>query len=819
MKKHIIYNKIRTAAVWLLGILTPLPWGGVGVGFTSCKSDDSPTPTASRQEVVTVNVDVILPLTKQASWQSAIDDALSNIDRAQQSCPKRVKLNLRYHDEDTDDLEALAYALTHPGKGEAPYVQPDTCHAIIGPYHSANARTILNQARRSRLPVVMPTCTSADLQRSEARQTNSFFLTESDITQCVVLLTVMQTVGHKRVGLLYSDDNYGQSFRDWFGFAATQIGLDVVPGGIRAYKVGDDLNDYYELMSHPVGDNVDAMLVALGRAEDYPQVMEAREAFFRSKREQGIVAYVPTVYVPDVAYSPQILNYIAYGTYPAGSTDNGYVQSHKAIHGSDAPYGAAQMYDALTIIALSRAAQLYAPDPNSLSIDGQRVQFEIAPYGPVLSDWMRAVVAADDPAPITLWYDYGLASAFRLIEGGMLPSLRGATGEMEFDPQTRTTMLHTNYQLWDSDGTGDITHFATVSTGGGGMGLSTDALWNWHTIIQSLDPEAGATVSHQLPDLRQRWAVVISPSTTWDNYRHQADALAMYQFLKNHGYDDDHIVLIVEDNLANDPRNPFPGEIYLERSTVQSSPDALVNADVRQDAVVDYHFSDLSGPTDLADILLGRQSQRLPHVIHSTEADNVFFFWSGHGADSGGPLWGNEDSREPFSTQRIRSIIAEMAGDGTQIVNSQSSNRKYRRLMLALESCYSGQWGEALTGIPDVIVLTAANAFETSKPDIYDTDMGTYLSNAFSRAFLRTVGGNPSVSISDLYYQLARTTSGSHVTLYNIEQYGSGNKSDMSDYFRSLTPSPSPARPSDACYQRDARKGEGVNRPNNEQAV
>ena len=31
----------------------------------------------------------------------------------------------------------------------------------------------------------------------------------------------------------------------------------------------------------------------------------------------------------------------------------------------------------------------------------------------------------------------------------------------------------------------------------------------------------------------------------------------MYQSLKHHGYDDDHIVLIVEDNLANDPRNAF----------------------------------------------------------------------------------------------------------------------------------------------------------------------------------------------------------------------------------------------------------------------
>jgi hypothetical protein len=85
--------------------------------------------------------------------------------------------------------------------------------------------------------------------------------------------------------------------------------------------------------------------------------------------------------------------------------------------------------------------------------------------------------------------------------------------------------------------------------------------------------------------------------------------------------------------------------------------------------------------------------------------------------------------------------------------------------------------------VPDVIVLTAANAYETSKPDVYNADMGTYLSNAFSRAFLRTVGRKPSVSIADLYYQLARTTSGSHVTLYNIEQYGSVNKSSMSDYF------------------------------------
>jgi hypothetical protein len=82
-----------------------------------------------------------------------------------------------------------------------------------------------------------------------------------------------------------------------------------------------------------------------------------------------------------------------------------------------------------------------------------------------------------------------------------------------------------------------------------------------------------------------------------------------------------------------------------------------------------------------------------------------------------------------------------------------------------------------------VLVLTAANAVETSKADIYDPEIRTYLSNAFSRSFLRTVGADPTVSIADLYYQLARTTSGSHVTLYNIEQYGSANHNTMGDYF------------------------------------
>ena len=77
------------------------------------------------------------------------------------------------------------------------------------------------------------------------------------------------------------------------------------------------------------------------------------------------------------------------------------------------------------------------------------------------------------------------------------------------------------------------------------------SIWNWEHKVHEYDDDLGANAGQNLPATEERWAVVISPSTKWTNYRHQADALAIYQELRHYGYDDDHIVLIVEDNLAD----------------------------------------------------------------------------------------------------------------------------------------------------------------------------------------------------------------------------------------------------------------------------
>lgn len=57
------------------------------------------------------------------------------------------------------------------------------------------------------------------------------------------------------------------------------------------------------------------------------------------------------------------------------------------------------------------------------------------------------------------------------------------------------------------------------------------------------------------------WAVLVAGSNGYYNYRHQADVCHAYQVLKSHGVPDDHIIVMMYDDVANDSNNPTPGEI------------------------------------------------------------------------------------------------------------------------------------------------------------------------------------------------------------------------------------------------------------------
>lgn len=87
-------------------------------------------------------------------------------------------------------------------------------------------------------------------------------------------------------------------------------------------------------------------------------------------------------------------------------------------------------------------------------------------------------------------------------------------------------------------------------------------------------------------------------------------------------------------------------------------------------------------------------------------------------------------------------------------------------------------------GVPGVLFLTAANSSETSKADIVDKELKTYLSNGFTRGFQQRIDSEPDVTLRDLYYHVAGQTVGSHARMYNIPAFGSVFKTTMAEFLK-----------------------------------
>lgn len=61
---------------------------------------------------------------------------------------------------------------------------------------------------------------------------------------------------------------------------------------------------------------------------------------------------------------------------------------------------------------------------------------------------------------------------------------------------------------------------------------------------------------------QNNWYVIVNTSKFFFNYRHTANALAFYKYLKDAGIKDDRIILMVSETYACNPRNVKPGTIF-----------------------------------------------------------------------------------------------------------------------------------------------------------------------------------------------------------------------------------------------------------------
>ena len=209
----------------------------------------------------------------------------------------------------------------------------------------------------------------------------------------------------------------------------------------------------------------------------------------------------------------------------------------------------------------------------------------------------------------------------------------------------------------------------------------------------------------------------------------------------------------MEDNIAFNTNNPEPGVIKVKRD----------GENLYYNVKRDYRISDLS-ENDISDILCGRESDKLHSVIKADSDDNIFIFWSGHGIP-GVLAWGYS----------YNGITADMA-------KKMFSEATFRKCICFIETCYSGSIASKCTGIPGLLFFTAANELETSKADVFNSSLNVWMTNRFTLSLRTALEQNPSITLHELYYTMFRNTVGSHVMIYNNDNYGNIFRNKMSDF-------------------------------------
>ena len=133
----------------------------------------------------------------------------------------------------------------------------------------------------------MPTCTSSELQRTNARNTYAWFLTESDVTQCEIMVTGVAKMVDVDVALIYSDDTYGQSFHDWFGYYATERQLHMAGEGIIAYENGMNLKPFLDGLAADCKNGRLVVCIALSDASNYKDATTQVHQWYENIKKDG----------------------------------------------------------------------------------------------------------------------------------------------------------------------------------------------------------------------------------------------------------------------------------------------------------------------------------------------------------------------------------------------------------------------------------------------------------------------------------------------------------------------------------------------------
>jgi glycosylphosphatidylinositol transamidase (GPIT) subunit GPI8 len=197
------------------------------------------------------------------------------------------------------------------------------------------------------------------------------------------------------------------------------------------------------------------------------------------------------------------------------------------------------------------------------------------------------------------------------------------------------------------------------------------------------------------------WAVLVSTSRFWFNYRHLANVLSLYRTVKRLGIPDSQIILMLPDDMACNPRNAFPGTVYSNSDRAVDLYGSNIEVDYRGYEVTVENFIRL---------LTDRVGEEMPRSkrLLTDENSNILVYMTGHG--------GNEF----LKFQDAEEISAFDLADAFE---QMWEKKRYHEILFMIDTCQANTMYSKFYS-PNIIATGSSDLGQSSYSHHADNDVG-----------------------------------------------------------------------------------------------
>ncbi|KAA8623453.1 GPI8 Glycosylphosphatidylinositol transamidase GPIT subunit GPI8 [Pyrenophora tritici-repentis] len=197
------------------------------------------------------------------------------------------------------------------------------------------------------------------------------------------------------------------------------------------------------------------------------------------------------------------------------------------------------------------------------------------------------------------------------------------------------------------------------------------------------------------------WAVLVSTSRFWFNYRHLANVLSLYRTVKRLGIPDSQIILMLPDDMACNPRNAFPGTVYNNADRALDLYGDNIEVDYRGYEVTVENFIRLM--TDR----VGEDMPRSKRLM-TDERSNILVYMTGHG--------GNEFLKFQDAEEISAFDLADAFGQMWE-------KKRYHEILFMIDTCQANTMYSKFYS-PNILATGSSEIDQSSYSHHADNDVG-----------------------------------------------------------------------------------------------